>query len=198
MFLQRIDSHKALGKSAERHYSIGNSAEDVRLENRTVASAGFKLGQKFRIREKRKEQVKPEFKFLNEFLFSRSQNGDSRRADGGVRLPVNVASDFDTGGRCVRTAEVLIRYPTCLTKSGQERSVHRGRVVADGVLAGEEDSRRVLDHVVVLARVARNDGAGQDVGVAAGCPNSHEGVRASRPRICSPPIDKNAEIFKPT
>ena len=185
MFLQRIDSHKALGKSAELIYSIGNSAEDVRLENRTVASAGFKLGQKFRIREKRKEQVKPEFKFLNEFLFSRSQNGDSRRADGSVRLPVDVA-------------QILIRYPTCLTKPGQERSVHRGRVVADGVLAGEEDSRRVLDHVVVLARVARNNGGGQDVVVAAGCPDSHEGVRASRPRICSPPIDKNAEIFKPS
>ena len=86
MFLQRIDSHKALGKSAERHYSIGNSAEDVRLENRTVASAGFKLGQKFRIREKRKEHVKPEFKFLNEFLI--------RDLRTGIHDELTAASDF--------------------------------------------------------------------------------------------------------
>ena len=197
MFLQRIDTHNAFGeisRAALQYRELGRGCE-IGKQNRRVG--WIKIGQKFRIREKRKEHVKPEFKFLNEFLFSGSQNGDSRRADSGIRLPVDVASDFDAGRRCVRTAEVLIRYPTCLTKSRQERSVHRGRVVADGVLAGEEDSRRVLDHVVVLARVARNDGGGQDVVVAAGCSDSHERVRASRPRICSPPIDKNAEIFKP-
>ena len=35
------------------------------------------------------------------------------------------------------------------------------------MLSGEEDSRRVLDHVVLLARVAGDDGRGEDVVVVA-------------------------------
>jgi hypothetical protein len=66
--------------------------------------------------------------------------------------------------------------------------VDRRRIVPDGVFAGEEDPRRVLDHVIVFARVARNDRRRQDVVVVAGRPDSHEGVRTPRPRIRPPPI----------
>ena len=67
----------------------------------------------------------------------------------------------------VGTSEILIGDPSRLPQSGQQRAVHGGGVVADGVLAAEEDSWRVLDHVVALARVAGNHRRGQNVVVIA-------------------------------
>ena len=41
--------------------------------------------------------------------------------------------------------------------------MHSGRIVPDSVLPPKKDARWVLDHVVALARVARDDGGGEDV-----------------------------------
>ena len=41
--------------------------------------------------------------------------------------------------------------------------MHRGRVVADGVLPAKVDAGRVLHHVVATVRIAGNDGRGQVV-----------------------------------
>ena len=73
--------------------------------------------------------------------------------------------------------------------------MHRGRIISDGVLAGEEEPRWVFDHVVAFSRISRNDGSGQDVVVVAGSPDRDEGVGTSGPWICSPPVDKNANIL---
>ena len=45
--------------------------------------------------------------------------------------------------------------------------MNRSRVIADCVFSGEEQSRRIFNHVVVLARVAGDDGRGEDVVVIA-------------------------------
>ena len=47
--------------------------------------------------------------------------------------------------------------------------MHSGRIVPDGVLPTKEDARWVLDHVIALARVAWDDGGGEDVVVVATC-----------------------------
>ena len=47
--------------------------------------------------------------------------------------------------------------------------MHSCWIVPDGVLPTKEDAGWVLDHVVALARVARDDGGGQDVVVVATC-----------------------------
>ena len=45
--------------------------------------------------------------------------------------------------------------------------MHGGWIIPDGVLPAKEDAGWVLDHVVALARVARDDGGGKDVIVVA-------------------------------
>ena len=55
------------------------------------------------------------------------------------------------------------------------------------MLSGEEDARRVLDHVVLLARVAGDDGRGQDVVVVARGARRDEGVGPLRPGVRPPP-----------
>lgn len=51
-----------------------------------------------------------------------------------------------------------------------------GRVVTDGVFPGEEDSWRVLDHIVVLAGVPGDHRRGQDVVVVAGGAGRNKGI----------------------
>ena len=46
------------------------------------------------------------------------------------------------------------------------------------MLAAKEDARRVLDHVVALARVAGDDGGGEDVVVVATCASRDKAVAA--------------------
>ena len=53
-----------------------------------------------------------------------------------------------------------------------------GRIVPDGVLAAKEDARRVLDHVVALARVAGDNWSGEDVVVVAACASRDKAVAA--------------------
>ena len=55
------------------------------------------------------------------------------------------------------------------------------------MLAGEKDARRVLDHVVLLAGVAGDDGRGEDVVVVARGARRDEGVGPLRPRVRPPP-----------
>ena len=57
--------------------------------------------------------------------------------------------------------------------------MHSGRIVPDGVLPTKEDARRVLDHVVALARVAGDDWSGEDVVVVATCTSRDKAVAAS-------------------
>ena len=45
--------------------------------------------------------------------------------------------------------------------------MHGGWIIPDGVLPTKEDARRVFDHVVALARIARDDRGGKDVVVIA-------------------------------
>ena len=68
-----------------------------------------------------------------------------------------------TGRRGVGTPEELIGDSTRLPQPRQHSAVHRGGVVADGVLSTEEHSGRVLHHVVALARVPGDNGSGQNV-----------------------------------
>ena len=87
--------------------------------------------------------------------------------DGGVGLSEDVAGDLDARRGRVGTSQILVGNAAGLPQAGQEGPVHGGRVIPDGVLAGEEEPGRVLDHVVALAGVAGNDGGGQDVVVVA-------------------------------
>ena len=57
--------------------------------------------------------------------------------------------------------------------------MHSGRIVPDSVLPPKEDARWVLDHVVAFARVARDDGGGEDVVVVATCTRRDKAVAAS-------------------
>ena len=89
---------------------------------------------------------------------------DSSSFDSRVRFAVNVRVGGEgAGGRGVGAAEVLVGDPPRLPQPGQQGPVHRRRVVPDRVLPAEEDPRRVLDHVVALARVAGYDRGSQDV-----------------------------------
>ena len=45
--------------------------------------------------------------------------------------------------------------------------MHSGWIIPDGVLPAKEDARGVLDHVVALARIARDDWGCKDVVVIA-------------------------------
>ena len=64
--------------------------------------------------------------------------------------------------------------------------MHSGWIIPDGVLPTKEDARRVLDHVVALARVAGDDWSGEDVVVVATC--------ASRDKAVATPLEiKNWE-----
>ena len=56
--------------------------------------------------------------------------------------------------------------------------MHSGWIIPDGVLPTKEDARRVLDHVVALARVAGDDGGGEDVVVVATCASRDKAVTA--------------------
>ena len=84
-----------------------------------------------------------------------------------------------TTGGSVRTSQILISDPPRLPQSRQQRPVHGGGIVADGVLAAEEYSWRVLDHVVALAGVAGDDGRGQDIVVVAAGSRVDETVTSS-------------------
>ena len=86
---------------------------------------------------------------------------------------VRFAVDIRVGGqgpgrRGVGAAQEEVGDPTRLAQAGQQRPVHRGRVVAYGVLPAEKDSRRVFEHVVAFARVAGDNRRGKDVVVVAG------------------------------
>ena len=56
--------------------------------------------------------------------------------------------------------------------------MHSGWIIPDGVLPTKEDARRVLDHVITLARVAGDDGGGEDVVVVATCASRDKAVTA--------------------
>jgi len=114
----------------------------------------------------------------------------SSRLDSLVALAVNICIRRQLSGRGgVGTAKVLVCYPTCLPETGQEGAMHSGWIVPDGVLPTKEDARRVLDHVVALARVAGDDRGGEDVIVVAACTRRDKAVAASAPRISSPSSD---------
>ena len=70
-----------------------------------------------------------------------------------------------------------------------------GRIVPDGVLSGEEDPRRIFDHVVVLARIAGDDRSREDVVIAAGGSDGDERVGSAGPRISSPSVVKKYSKF---
>ena len=57
--------------------------------------------------------------------------------------------------------------------------MHSGRIIPDCVLPTKEDARRVLDHVVALAGVARDDRGGKNVIVVATCTSRDKAVAAS-------------------
>ena len=57
--------------------------------------------------------------------------------------------------------------------------MHSGWIIPDGVLPTKEDARWVLDHVIALARVAWDDGGGEDVVVVATCARRDKAVAAS-------------------
>ena len=67
--------------------------------------------------------------------------------------------------------------------------MHSGWIIPDGVLPTKEDARRVLDHVVALARVAGDDGGGEDVVVVATC--------ASRDKAVAAPLESKSWEKKP-
>ena len=73
----------------------------------------------------------------------------------------------------------LLKTLTCLPETGQEGTMHSGRIIPDGVLPTKEDARWVLDHVIALARVAWDDGGGEDVVVVATCTSRDKAVAAS-------------------
>ena len=56
--------------------------------------------------------------------------------------------------------------------------MHSGWIIPDCVLPTKEDARRVLDHVVALARVAGDDWSGEDVVVVAACASRDKAVAA--------------------
>ena len=74
--------------------------------------------------------------------------------------------------------------------------MHSGWIIPDGVLPTKEDARRVLDHVVALARVAGDDGGGEDVVVVATCASRDKAVTApleSKSWEKKPNADKNCQ-----
>ena len=74
--------------------------------------------------------------------------------------------------------------------------MHSGWIIPDGVLPTKEDARRVLDHVVALARVAGDDGGGEDVVVVATCASRDKAVTApleSKSWEKKPKADKNCQ-----
>ena len=74
--------------------------------------------------------------------------------------------------------------------------MHSGWIIPDGVLPTKEDARRVLDHVVALARVAGDDWSGEDVVVVATCASRDKAVTApleSKSWDKNPNADKNCQ-----
>ena len=63
----------------------------------------------------------------------------------------------------------LIGNPAGLPEPGEQGTVHGGGIVADSVLAAKENPRRILEHVIALARIPGNDRRGQVVVVVARC-----------------------------